>query len=108
VRRLHQALGYRAPMAVWREGAAPTAHGHVDNASALTTCPQADGSESADRTPGGVIKDNQQTAFQLNRRQKRSRFAGPLHGGSTRKCNLAGSHRSPQFRTHDSLLWRHG
>jgi hypothetical protein len=42
VRRLHQALGYRAPMAVWREGAAPTAHGHVDNASALTTCPQAD------------------------------------------------------------------
>ena len=41
-RRLHQALGYRTPMAVWREGAAPTACGHVDNASALTTCPQAD------------------------------------------------------------------
>ena len=41
-RRLHQALGYRAPMAVWREGAAPGAYGHVDNASALTTCPQAD------------------------------------------------------------------
>ena len=40
-RRLHQALGYRAPMAVWREGAAPTAYGHVDNACALTTCPQA-------------------------------------------------------------------
>jgi len=39
--RLHQALGYRAPMAVWREGAAPGAHGHVDNACALTTCPQA-------------------------------------------------------------------
>jgi hypothetical protein len=38
------------------------------------------GSESAaDRTLGGLIKDNQQTAFQLNRRQKRSRFAGPLH-----------------------------
>ncbi len=41
-RRLHQALGYRAPMAVWREGAAPQACGQVDNASALTTCPQAD------------------------------------------------------------------
>ena len=41
-RRLHQALGYRAPMAVWREGAASGAYGHVDNASALTTCPQAD------------------------------------------------------------------
>ena len=41
-RRLHQALGYRTPMAVWREGAALGAYGHVDNASALTTCPQAD------------------------------------------------------------------
>jgi hypothetical protein len=40
-RRLHQALGYRAPMAVWRGGAARQASGHVDNASALTTCPQA-------------------------------------------------------------------
>jgi len=40
--RLHQALGYRTPMAVWRDGAAPGAYGHVDNASALTTCPQAD------------------------------------------------------------------
>ena len=39
-RRLHQALGYRPPMAVWREGAARTACGHVDNARALTTCPQ--------------------------------------------------------------------
>jgi putative transposase len=41
-RRLHQALGYRAPMAVWRESAAQRAYGHVDNAHALTTCPQAD------------------------------------------------------------------
>ena len=40
-RRLHQALGYRAPLAVWRDGAAPAAYGHVDNARALTTCPQA-------------------------------------------------------------------
>ena len=39
-RRLHQALGYRAPMAVWREGAARTACGQADNAHALTTCPQ--------------------------------------------------------------------
>jgi hypothetical protein len=27
-------------MAVWREGAARMACGHVDNARALTTCPQ--------------------------------------------------------------------
>ena len=38
------------------------------------------GSESAaDRTLGGLIKDNQQTILQLSRRQKRSRCAGPLH-----------------------------
>ena len=41
-RRLHQAIGYRTPMAVWRDGAAARAYGHVDNAGALTTCPQAD------------------------------------------------------------------
>jgi len=41
-RRLHQALGYRVPMAVWREGPLPKAYEHVDNANALTTCPQAD------------------------------------------------------------------
>jgi hypothetical protein len=40
------------------------------------------GSETAaDRTLGGLIKDNQQTHFQLSRRQKRSRYAGPLHFG---------------------------
>jgi putative transposase len=47
--RLHQALGYRPPMAVFRECAAATTCGHVDNAlsaksnrlsRALTTCPQ--------------------------------------------------------------------
>jgi putative transposase len=38
-RRRHQAHGYRAPMAVWREGAAQ-ACGPVDNADALTTSPQ--------------------------------------------------------------------
>jgi hypothetical protein len=31
-----------APLAVWRDGAPTGAHGHVDNARALTTCPQAD------------------------------------------------------------------
>jgi hypothetical protein len=37
------------------------------------------GSETtADKTHGGLIKDNQQTTFQLSRRQKRSRCAGPL------------------------------
>ena len=40
-RRLHQALGYRAPMAVWRERMrAANAVDMVDNADALTTCPQ--------------------------------------------------------------------
>ena len=40
-RRLHQALDYRAPMAVWREGmvAAATVD-MMDNADALTTSPQ--------------------------------------------------------------------
>ncbi len=38
-RRLHQALGYRTPMAVWREGAAPRAYGHEDNAYALVSRP---------------------------------------------------------------------
>jgi hypothetical protein len=40
-RRLHQALGYRAPMAVWRERMqAAKAVDMMDNAEALTTCPQ--------------------------------------------------------------------
>jgi putative transposase len=40
-RRLHQALGYRTPMAVWRERMrAAKAVDMVDNADALTTCPQ--------------------------------------------------------------------
>jgi putative transposase len=40
-RRLHQALGYRTPMAVWREGmAGGPAVDMMDNAAALTTCPQ--------------------------------------------------------------------
>ena len=47
--RLHQALGYRAPMAIFREGVVVGTCGHVDNAlpcepnrkrRALTTCPQ--------------------------------------------------------------------
>ena len=49
-RRLHQALGYRAPMAVWRNGAPPTAHGHVHNAGALTTCPQAEQKQQQTRS----------------------------------------------------------
>ena len=40
-RRLHQALGYRAPMAVWRERMqAAKAVDMMDNADALTTCPR--------------------------------------------------------------------
>ena len=38
-RRLHQALSYRAPMAVWRDGApGPKAGGMMDTAGALPTC----------------------------------------------------------------------
>jgi putative transposase len=40
-RRLHQALGYRTPMALWREGTQATKTvDMMDNADALTTCPQ--------------------------------------------------------------------
>ena len=43
-RRPHQALGYRTPTAVWREGVKTATGdegcGHVDNAVALPTCPQ--------------------------------------------------------------------
>ena len=38
--RLHQALGYRTPCEVFQ--APPVTYGYVDNASALTTSPQAD------------------------------------------------------------------
>ena len=40
-RRLHQALGYRTPMAVWRKGAARSLM-DMWTTLALTTCPQAD------------------------------------------------------------------
>jgi len=52
-RRLHQALGYRAPMKVWRQGlieietGAARGYGHVDNASALPTGPQPQQQEHA-------------------------------------------------------------
>jgi len=40
-RRLHQALGYQPPMTVWRDAMAKTkAVEMMDNADALTTCPQ--------------------------------------------------------------------
>jgi putative transposase len=59
-RRLHQALRYRAPMAVWREGVAPGAEAHT--------------------AIGGMIDNgDQQTDFRLDRRQEWSRCAGPLH-----------------------------
>lgn len=38
--RLHQALGYRTPMTVWRAGAAGEAVDMMDNAAALPTGPQ--------------------------------------------------------------------
>jgi len=38
--RLHQALGYRTPMAVWRAAATTSAVDMMDNAAVLPTCPQ--------------------------------------------------------------------
>ena len=40
--RFHQALGYRTPMAVWREGSVTAVDMplRLDNAAALPTCPQ--------------------------------------------------------------------
>jgi hypothetical protein len=75
-RRLLQAFGDRTPMAVWRKSAAPEANGHVDNARALTTCPQ----ERKQAQPSAAFwkRDNQPTDF-LSRRQKWSRCAGPLY-----------------------------
>jgi hypothetical protein len=75
---LHQALGYRAPMAVWRDGAARQADGHADNKSAVDHVPTGKAETAADRLFGGLIEDNQQTDLQLSRRQNRSRCAGPL------------------------------
>ena len=95
-RRLHQALGYRVPMAVWREGAPPKAYGHVDNANALTTCPQAHQNQQQTESLGGLIKGNQQTDFQLSRRQKRSRCAGPLQS--------APADRNPHINTNVATL----
>ena len=58
-RCLHQPLGYRAPMAVWRVGAPPKAQGHVDNANAST------------RTPKRPIRDSsRQKPCRFNKRQQ--------------------------------------
>jgi hypothetical protein len=99
--RLHQALGDHAPMAVWREGAAPRAYGHVDNACALTTCPQADQKQQQTK-PMAADKGYPADGLQLNRRQKRSRCAGPLQKslgalGPVRVTLLAGPHLSAAF-----------
>lgn len=57
-RRLHQALGYRTPMAVWRKRMqAAKAVDMVDNANALTTMPTA---TAADRVSGSVIERDQE------------------------------------------------
>jgi len=76
-RRLHQAHGYRTPMAVWRERMqAAKAVDMVDNAGALTTCHSNCSRQRLllrDRNGSGVV------SFQLTKRFKRSRFAGPFH-----------------------------
>ena len=78
------------------------------------------GSETAgDRNLGGLIKDNQQTVFQLSRRQKRSRFAGPLHSSRSEahRQSLAIAASAPRARIRHSWTrcqtgamneaWRH-
>ena len=55
-RRLHQALGYRTPMAVWRERMqAAKAVDMMDNADALTTCPQQPAIWQRDRKGSGAV-----------------------------------------------------
>src|SRR6185437_441771 len=62
-------------LARWRGAASLWTYGQRIRVDHMPT----GGSEKApDRTLGGLIKDNQQTVFQLSRRQKRSRCAGPL------------------------------
>jgi putative transposase len=53
-RRPHQALSYRTPMAVWRNGTAAQALDMVDNARALPTMPTAP-TTAADRLTCSVI-----------------------------------------------------
>ena len=76
--RLHQALGYRAPMAVWRERRAAQGLWTCGQRKRVDHMPTGGSETAADTTLGGLIKDNPQTHFQLSRRQKRSRCAGPL------------------------------
>ena len=84
--------------AVWREGATPATHGHADDARALTPCPQAHQNQQLTEPPGGLTKDNPRAAFELNRRQLRSRCAGPIHYAAKPKqitLKLAGNSRPP-------------
>jgi putative transposase len=76
-RRLHQALGYRTPMAVWHERMQATkAVDMLDNADAWTTCPQ---QEQQTASLAAVIeRDPERFSFQLTNRFKRSRAAGPF------------------------------
>jgi putative transposase len=71
--RLHQALGYQAPMAVWRDAMAKAnAADMMANADALTTCPQ-----SKQQTQLLAARQERLT-HQLRNPLKRSRCAGPF------------------------------
>jgi hypothetical protein len=65
-------------MSIWREAAAvATTVDMMDNATALSTCPQ----QQQQMKLGGVIeRDQERSSFQLRNRFKRSRCAGPIHG----------------------------
>lgn len=84
-RRLHQALGYRTPMSIWREGAAiVTAVDMMDNATALTTSTAAEGAF------GGVMeKDQERLSFRLRNRFRRPRCAGSFHSSAERYLSTA-------------------
>ena len=86
-RRLHQALDYRTPMAILRQGAAGGTCGHGDKtlsvqpirrSRALTTCPQEEQKQQQAQSLAACTKHKQQTGFQLDRTQNRSRFPEPL------------------------------
>jgi Integrase core domain len=84
--RLHQALAYRTPRAVLRDGG---------GAGSLWTCgqrirvyhrPTGRSETAADRTLGGLIKDNQQTASNLTAAKNGPACAGPLQSEIIERC----------------------
>jgi hypothetical protein len=94
-RRLHQALGYRTPMAVWRERM--QAAKAVDMMATPTRLPHAHSNSSRQSLWQRDRKGSGAVSFQLTNRFKRSRSAGPFQKGyAARRASrsfAAGKHR---------------